>query len=309
MQRTITEKPGLNETYRGENPLVDIVAVHGLNGHPFKTWTTGTNRFWLGDSDLLPTNLKQSRILTFGYNAGVTALLGKTSSDTILQHAQTLVAELVADRELEDATERPIIFICHSLGGIIVKRALIYSASRTSKLVAHLHSVFVSTFAVLFLGTPHNGSNKANLASFSRRVIDALTPSRVLDSNGQLLDALSEGSETLQNITDMFVPLMKNFRVYFFWEQEKTDMGTGLDYIVEESSAAPILDNTERAGLPYSHRDMVKFENRSSPGYRLVAAALIRYSKEAPSLIASRWEQASEMLSTKRQNEAAELVN
>ena len=30
----------------------------------------------------------------------VTAVLGKTSSDRILQHAQTLVAELVADREV-----------------------------------------------------------------------------------------------------------------------------------------------------------------------------------------------------------------
>ncbi|KAF2252190.1 ribonuclease-like protein p/mrp subunit [Trematosphaeria pertusa] len=306
----MVENSGLAELYRGEDPVVDIVAVHGLNGHRLKTWTTkDTNRFWLGDADLLPSHLKRSRILTFGYDAAVTALLGKTSSDRILQHAQTLVAELVADRELEDAAERPIIFICHSLGGIIVKRALAYSASRTSKLVAHLHSIFVSTFGILFLGTPHNGSSKANLASTSRRMISALTPSKVVDSQGQLVDALAEGSEILQNITDMFVPLMKNFRIYFFWEQQKTDLGTTLAYIVEENSAAPILDNTERAGLPYGHSGMVKFESRSSPGYRLVVAALIRYSKEAPDLVSSRWLHATEMLKTKRQNEAAELVN
>ena len=53
---------------------------------------------WL--KDLLPSNLKNSRILTYGYNANVTAMLGKTSSDRILQHAQTLVAQLVADREV-----------------------------------------------------------------------------------------------------------------------------------------------------------------------------------------------------------------
>lgn len=100
-----------------------------------------------------------------------------------------------------------------------------------AKHVAHLHSIFVSTFAVMFLGTPHNGSNKANLASFGRRVISAVVPSKALDTTGQLLDALSEGSETLQNITDMFVPLMKNFRVYFFWEQEKTDLGATRDYV------------------------------------------------------------------------------
>lgn len=160
-------------------------------------------------------------------------------------------------------------------------------------------------------------------------MISALTPSKVVDSQGQLVDALAEGSEILQNITDMFVPLMKNFRIYFFWEQQKTDLGTTLAYvcthstlplvalwsesdplqIVEENSAAPILDNTERAGLPYGHSGMVKFESRSSPGYRLVVAALIRYSKEAPDLVSSRWLHATEMLKTKRQNEAAELVN
>lgn len=199
---------------------------------------------------MLPLHMKRSRILTFSYNAAVTALFGKTSSDRIMQHAHTLVAELVADRELEDAAERPIIFICHSLGGIIVKRvslqrisrapsvsysspsqALAYSASRTGKLVQHLHSIFLSTYAVLFLGTPHAGSSKASLASTGRRMIDALVPSKIWDTEGQLLDALQEGSETLQNITDMFAPLMKNFRIYFFWEQEKTDLGTSKDYV------------------------------------------------------------------------------
>ena len=77
-----------------------IVAVHGLNGDPFRTWTTESETLWLNDPALLPSNLKNSRILTYGYNAMVTAVLGKTSSDRILQHAQTLVAELVADREV-----------------------------------------------------------------------------------------------------------------------------------------------------------------------------------------------------------------
>lgn len=110
-------------------------------------------------------------------------------------------------------------------------QALAYSASRTSKLIQHLHSIFVSTYAVLFLGTPHAGSSKASLASTGRKMIDALVPSKIWDTEGQLLDALQEGSETLQNITDIFVPLMKNFRIYFFWEQEKTDLGTSKDYV------------------------------------------------------------------------------
>ncbi len=62
-------------------------------------------------------------------------------------------------------------------------------------------------------------------------MISALTPSKIVDTDSQLADGLYEGSEVLQNITDMFAPLMKNFRVFFFWEQEKTNLGTTLAYV------------------------------------------------------------------------------
>ena len=45
-----------------------IVAIHGLGGDPFKTWTEG-DRLWL--RDFVPTTLPQARIMTFGYNSGV----------------------------------------------------------------------------------------------------------------------------------------------------------------------------------------------------------------------------------------------
>lgn len=102
---------------------MDIVAVHGLYGDALKTWTfEGLKVPWLGDKDMLPKALPHARILTWGYNANVHSFMGSTSSDTIWDHAQTLVAQLQADREIEGASERPIIFVCHSLGGIIVKR-------------------------------------------------------------------------------------------------------------------------------------------------------------------------------------------
>jgi hypothetical protein len=58
---------------------------------------------------MLPKALKNARILTFGYNANVTSLLGSTSSDRVLQHAQTLVAELVADRAVSKRLQ------CHDI--------------------------------------------------------------------------------------------------------------------------------------------------------------------------------------------------
>lgn len=86
-----------------------IVAVHGLNGDAHRTWTSEkTNVSWLSDAELLPRLLPNARVLTFGYNANVTALLGSTSSDRILQHAHTLVADLVADRSVRHFFTPPL---------------------------------------------------------------------------------------------------------------------------------------------------------------------------------------------------------
>ncbi|KAI0854678.1 ribonuclease-like protein p/mrp subunit [Xylaria cubensis] len=302
------EGAALTEVYRGENPEIDIVAVHGINGDAFSTFSAKrNNRFWLGDPDMLPRDVKNSRIMTYRYPASVATMLGGTSSDRILQHAQTMIAELVADRELEDATERPIIFVCHSLGGIIVKRALVYSASRTGRHINHLHSIYVSTYGILFFGTPHQGSGTANLATFAQRIVDVLLPSKLVDTQAQLLDALKEGSEVLQEITDNFAPLMKDLRVYFFWEQDKTDLGYKLDYVVTETSAAPILDNTDRAGLRADHRGMCRFASRNAPGYKLVASSLLRYSRDAPQAISRRWRIEKDMLRSLRQQELRNL--
>jgi hypothetical protein len=45
-----------------------IIAVHGLGGHPLKTWTEGEN-LWL--RDFLPTSIPEARIFTFGYDSGI----------------------------------------------------------------------------------------------------------------------------------------------------------------------------------------------------------------------------------------------
>ena len=44
------------------------MAVHGLNGDKYRTWTCKkSEKLWL--QDFLPTDLPRARIMTFGYNA------------------------------------------------------------------------------------------------------------------------------------------------------------------------------------------------------------------------------------------------
>lgn len=268
-----------------------------MNGDHIESWrhaATGTN--WL--SELLPSSLR-ARVLTFGYNAIATSFFGRHSSDRILQHGHTLVAELEADRALYGATERPVIFICHGLGGILVKKALAYAATRTAKKVEHLYSVFIATYGILFMGTPHEGIEKTSWQLM------------VQGGDGQpteLLKALIKDSETLQNITDQFVPLMKQFHIYLFWEGLETDFGSCKSYVVKEDSAAPVWDDTERSGIHATHMQMSKFGSIDSPGYKTVLAALLRYARDAPALIKNRQQEARKFLNAHRSNEAAELM-
>ena len=72
---------GLTEVWSSADALVDIVFVHGLNGHPYNTWSTQKPEvFW--PTDLLPPALEDQRcrILTYGYDAQVTAFTDGASN-------------------------------------------------------------------------------------------------------------------------------------------------------------------------------------------------------------------------------------
>ena len=72
-----------------------IVAVHGLNGDPKKTWTHPKSRTsWL--EEYLPGDMRAARIMSFGYNAD--AAFGNTTA-SIKDHAVDLLGSLIDVRE------------------------------------------------------------------------------------------------------------------------------------------------------------------------------------------------------------------
>jgi hypothetical protein len=186
------------------------------------------------------------------------------------------------------------------------EQALAYADSRHR--LAHIHSIYTCTFGILFFGTPHHGSNKANLLGSLQKMACLTIPKTVAEFETGLVNALERESEILQNITDQFAPLMPNFRVFFFWEQEKTDLKYKRDYIVDETSAAPILDNTERCGISADHQRMCKFESPNDQGYRTAVAALRRYAREAPNVIQRRYQRAANLHQDEKFLAAAELL-
>ncbi|KAH8151561.1 uncharacterized protein LAJ45_04182 [Morchella importuna] len=281
----------------GKEPIVDIIAVHGLHGDAYKTWTAkpekagGAEVMWL--RDLLPTEIPNARILAYGYDSDPGKFLGGASTSMVHHHAFTLVSELYFFRRREHERRRPIIFVCHSLGGIVVKRALIYSNSCNLSHNVHLRAIKVSTYGVLFLGTPHMGSDLAKWGKMAEMIFRLVTPKALVDSNSALLKTLESNSETLQNITDNFLGISRDFKLFFCWEELKTSIpGVGKELIVEYSSAAPeALADAGRAAIHANHSDMCKFYDVNSPGWNVVAGCLYDFAQQASAAIERGWAQ------------------
>ena len=74
--------------------VISVIAVHGLGGHAFRTWThKETGKMWL--RDFLPGKLPNTRIMSFGYDAKV---LNSKSVIGMMENAQNLLADIRSNR-------------------------------------------------------------------------------------------------------------------------------------------------------------------------------------------------------------------
>jgi len=105
----------------------------------------------------------------------------------IHEHAQSLLFNLANERQSEETTDHPIIWVCHSLGGILVKRALELSSDLTSNKADDLRSIYVSTYGLLFLGTRHLGADGAKWGLILQSMVSALMPKKIVDTQSQLV--------------------------------------------------------------------------------------------------------------------------
>ena len=98
--------------------------------------------FW--PQDLLPIELPNCRIVSWGYDANIDHLTSSASTATVYNHASNLLSALTDIRMTEELKKRPIIFIAHSLGGIVVKDV-------STPMLSLLGPQTVMTFRVIIL--------------------------------------------------------------------------------------------------------------------------------------------------------------
>jgi tetratricopeptide (TPR) repeat protein len=141
-----------------------VVFVHGLGGDYAATWRYDQNASW---PHWLGEEFPAVGVWSLGYAASPTKLtrfLGIFGGDRDAGYSMALPdrAGQVLDRMVQKHLgERPLFFICHSLGGLLVKQILRKADDADDD--PRKKQVAAQTRAVLFLATPHNGAELASL--------------------------------------------------------------------------------------------------------------------------------------------------
>ncbi|KAL8330754.1 hypothetical protein RB593_001636 [Gaeumannomyces tritici] len=240
---------------------VDLVAVHGLGGHRTRTWRHAETRAnWL--QDFVPSDIKNVRVITYGYNSAVAFSKSTAGVD---EFARDLLERLRAARQ--GAGDRPVIFICHSMGGLVVKKALIIAHEQR-----HIYGAIADTTAgVIFLATPHRGSGIAAPAELAAKIL------RVAQfgtgTNTKLVSNLRQNAAILWDISCQFVDRASALHIRTFYETEPLGFMSSL--IVEKNSA--VLHHPNEVAVPMlneNHRTICQFSHAGCQNYALVRAAL-----------------------------------
>jgi hypothetical protein len=154
--------------------------------------------------------------MTFGYNTKIQQGYQPVNQDNIFSHAKNLLFEL--ERVRRQAKSRHLIFIAHSLGGILVKEVLRRSEADRDENMKKIHQ---STTGVFFFGTPHRGSK--DWASLGDSVVAVAGRLLGMDVHREVIRALIAGPELelcRQSFTALWVERGSSLTVRTFQESK-----------------------------------------------------------------------------------------
>ena len=172
---------------------VEIIFLHGLQLGEYKDayWKTWQSRdgstCW--PTTWLSSKFPNARILSLSYDSSArkTAKTGNLDPTAL---GENLMNNLVSTQVRVGQTGCPIVFVCHSLGGLIVKEIVVGAANSTNK---DLQNLVKNIKAFFFYATPHQGSRLVEFGMMTKHLHVVLSDSveylQVLDKKRTRMDA------------------------------------------------------------------------------------------------------------------------
>ncbi|KAK6088625.1 NACHT and WD domain-containing protein [Seiridium cupressi] len=252
---------GLNVVYTPDNGhKADIVFVHGLGGT--SRWTWSKNRkpelFWPLTFLPLEPDICLARILSFGYDAGFHK---RGVSTSVLDFAKDLLFDLKygKDAEIEDLNmgKVPLLFVVHSMGGLIVKEAYMQGQNDPE-----YESIIKAITAITFLSTPHRGTS---LAQTLNRILDSI----VVTSSKQYVADLVSNSITLQKLNEQFRHIAPRLDIVSLYETLPTPLALNRArvMVLEKDSSILGYPGEISKALNADHHGVCKYDGKDDPNY------------------------------------------
>ncbi|KXX73079.1 Protein SERAC1 [Madurella mycetomatis] len=279
---------------------VDVCFVHGLTGNRESTWTArGQSAPW--PQTLLPSKLNRARILTYGYDAYMVRK-GVSGLNRLIDHATNLLNDLTTDRSSSNASSRPLIFVVHSLGGLVCKKAILLSRNNPE---AHLHDIFNCTRGIAFMGTPHKGSRIADWVHIPADAIGFFK-----STNKSLLEILEKDNQLLESIQVDFWSMVRGlredgrrFEITCFFEELPVIRDLK---VVSKDSAT--LEGYTSFSIHANHRDMAKFASADENGFKRLLGELARWVAQPSYPRASQTEELPRSWSSAKADQGTSVI-
>ena len=243
---------------------LDVMFVHGLGGDPIETWRSGTDENTSWPHWLALEFGTQIGVWSLGYAAAPTRwegvrvpFFGGKDPDAGAAMSLPRRAENALDRLVGAGIgQRPVCFITHSLGGLLVKSILRRSAD--SQLAPERLQVVEQCRGVLFLATPHHGSRLADLAGAIKVYLPSVSTLDLKDNDDHLMDLY----EWYRSYAPSHHILTRSY-----YENKVTK---GVKIVVPRSSADPgVAGEIARGPTPLDrdHLEISKPRNRDDQAY------------------------------------------
>jgi tetratricopeptide (TPR) repeat protein len=242
-----------------------VIFVHGLDGDPQKTWTSPPppppdNRLW---PTWLAADIDGLAVWSLGYEAP--ALEWRGSAMALADRAGNVLSLLEVENRLATGD---LIFVGHSLGGLVIKQ-LLRKASDAASRRAEALSLIERTRKVAFLATPHLGADLAGWGERFRALFRPSEAARVLLRNDQHLRDLNvwyRGWASEKEIAHLILYEMKPTSVF--------------GMVVKPDSSDPGLAS-EAIGIDADHIQIAKPLSTEHHVYKLVRAFIERETERA----------------------------
>uniref|UniRef100_A0AAQ6A365 Protein SERAC1 n=1 Tax=Amphiprion ocellaris TaxID=80972 RepID=A0AAQ6A365_AMPOC len=259
----------LHPQTRDNQPIkADVLFIHGILGAAFKTWrqkdrvTLEEKRGAESRDDYtecwpkswLAADCPNLRVLSVEYDSHLSDWMAKCPAENQRKSLAYRSQELLKKLKQAGVGERPVVWVAHSMGGLLVKKMLMDASEDPD-----MQGLLQNTKGVMFYSVPHHGTF---MAEYSVNVRYLLFPSIEVRE-------LCKDSPALRNLNENFLNIAKEkeIKVLSFAETLPTNIGPMIKILVVPTQSAN-LGIGELIEVDVDHLNICKPEKKDSFLYK-----------------------------------------